>query len=92
MEKIYCQNLSLIKGEKMIKFENGYKYRYEHMDIAALCTVINTIAIIIFDKGAYIGLPANIIGLIYDLHKGCHINNIIIRLSLIVMNIYFLVS
>lgn len=74
----------------MIKFEGGRAYQYEHMDLVAICTLLNTIAIIAFNKGAYIGLPVNILGLIYDLRKGCHINNIVIRLSLIIMNIYFL--
>ena len=74
----------------VIKFENGHRYKYEHMDFAALVTLINTLVIIIWNKGAYIGLPAAIGGLIYDLRKGCHINNVIIRLSLITMNIYFL--
>ena len=74
----------------MIKFEKGYKYCYEHMDLAALMTLLNTLAIIFFNKGAYIGLPVAVIGLYYDLRKGCHINNIIIRLSLIAMNVYFL--
>ena len=73
----------------MIKFENGKKYKYEHMDLAALMTLINTLVIIIWNKGAYIGLPVAVCGLIYDLRNGCHINNIIIRLSLIAMNIYF---
>lgn len=66
------------------------KYKYEHMDLVALCACLNTAAIIIWNKGAYVGLPVNIIGLILDLHRGCHINNIVMRLALIVMNIYFL--
>ena len=74
----------------MIKYEAGKKYKYEHMDLAALLTVINTLAIIIYNKGAYVGLPVAGIGLIYDLWHGCHWNNIVIRLSLIAMNIYFL--
>lgn len=74
----------------MINFENGKKYKYEHMDLVALFGCLNTLAIIAWNKGAYVGLPVNVIGLFYDLKKGCHINNIIMRLSLIVMNIYFL--
>lgn len=74
----------------MIKFENGKKYKYEHMDLVALFGCLNTLAIIAWNKGAWVGLPVNVIGLVYDLKKGCHINNIIMRLSLIVMNIYFL--
>lgn len=73
-----------------INFERGKKYQYEHMDLVALMAFLNTLAIIAWNKGAYVGLPVNIIGLFYDLRKGCHINNIIMRLSLIVMNIYFL--
>lgn len=74
----------------MITFENGRKYQYEHMDLAALMTFINTLVIILWNKGTYVGLPVNLIGLVYDLKKGCHINNVIMRLSLIAMNIYFL--
>ena len=74
----------------MIKFENGYKYKYEHMDLAAFMTLVNTLMIILTNKGAYVGLPVAVCGLIYDLRKGCHINKIVIRISLIVMNIYFL--
>ena len=74
----------------MINFESGFKYKYEHMDLAALMTFLNTIAIIFWNAGAYIGLPVAVCGLVYDLRKGCHINNVIIRLSLIAMNIYFL--
>lgn len=75
----------------MIRFEYGKKYKYEHMDLVALCGCLNTIAIIAWNRGAYVGLPVNIVGLIYDLKKGCHINNVIMRLSLIIMNIYFLI-
>lgn len=67
------------------------QYRFERMDLSALCAVLNTFAIILFNKGAYIGLPVAIIGLIWDLRDGCHINNVIMRLSLIAMNIYFLI-
>lgn len=74
----------------MIKFENGKKYRYEHMDVVALFSVLNTVMIIACNKGAYVGLPVNVIGLFYDLHKGCHISNIVMRLSLIAINVFFL--
>ena len=74
----------------MIRYENGRRYHYEHMDLAALMTLLNTLAIIIYNKGAYVGLPVAVIGLFYDLRKGCHWNNVIMRLSLIAMNIYFL--
>lgn len=74
----------------MIKFERGKNYSYEHMDLAAALTVLNTVAVIAWNKGAWIGLPVAIGGLVYDLWQGCHINNVVIRLALIVMNVYFL--
>ena len=74
----------------MIKFENGKKYKYERMDLVALFGCLNTLAIIAWNKGAFVGLPVNVIGLIWDLREGCHINNVVMRLALIVMNVYFL--
>lgn len=74
----------------MIKFENGHHYKFERMDLAALMMIINLIAIIVFNKGAYIGLPVSILGLIWDLREGRHINNVIIRICTAAMNIYFL--
>ena len=65
-------------------------YQFERMDIAAALCVFNTIVIVVWNKGAFVGLPVNVIGLFIDLKQGCHINNVIMRLSLIVMNIYFL--
>lgn len=67
-------------------------YIFERMDLTALFTVLNLIAIMAFDKGPYIGIPVNIIGLIWDLRQKCHINQIVMRLALIVMNIYFLTA
>ena len=65
-------------------------YQFERMDLAAIFTVFNTIAIIVWNKGAFVGLPVNVIGLIWDLRTKPHINNVVMRLALIVMNIYFL--
>lgn len=39
----------------MIKFESGFKYKYEHMDLAALMTFLNTIAIIFWNAGLMLG-------------------------------------
>lgn len=74
----------------MIKFDNGSKYRFERMDLSAFMMIINLIAIIAWNKGAYIGLPVAVIGLIWDLREGCHINNIVMRITTAIMNIYFL--
>lgn len=77
--------------KEMKKFFNIVNpYKFERMDAAAFFTVLNTIAIIVWNCGAYIGLPVNVIGLWLDLRNRPHINNVIMRLALIVMNIYFL--
>lgn len=65
-------------------------YQFERMDLAAFFAVLNTIAIILWNKGAYVGLPVNIIGLIWDLREKPHINNVVMRLALIALNVYFL--
>ena len=65
-------------------------YQFERMDLAAIFTVFNTIAIIAWNRGAWVGLPVNAVGLIWDLRTKPHINNVVMRLALIVMNIYFL--
>lgn len=65
-------------------------YQFERMDLAASLCILNTIAIIAWNKGPWVGLPVNIIGLFWDLKDGCHLNNVAMRLALIVMNIYFL--
>ena len=65
-------------------------YVYERMDAAAFFAVLNTIAIIVWNCGAWVGLPVNIVGLWLDLRDHPHINNVVMRLALIVMNIYFL--
>ena len=66
------------------------KYRFERMDLAAAFMVLNVIAIISWNKGAYVGLPVNVVGLIQDLREKPHINNVVMRFGLIVMNGYFL--
>ena len=66
------------------------KYHFERMDLAAVFMVLNVIAIIAWNKGAYVGLPVNMVGLIWDLREKPHINNVVMRLGLIVMNGYFL--
>ena len=65
-------------------------YTYERMDAAAFFAVLNTIAIIVWNRGAWVGLPVNVVGLWLDLRDHPHINNVVMRLALIVMNIYFL--
>lgn len=65
-------------------------YRFERMDLTAFFAILNTIAIIVWNRGAWVGLPVNVIGLVWDLCDKPHINNVVMRLALIAMNIYFL--
>lgn len=71
-------------------FDITTSYQFERMDLAAIFAILNTIAIIAWNRGAWVGLPVNVVGLIWDLREKPHINNVIMRLALIVMNIYFL--
>lgn len=66
------------------------RYKFERMDLSALFMVVMVIAIIAWNKGAYIGLPVAMVGLIWDLKDRCHINCVVLRLATIVMNVYFL--
>ena len=65
-------------------------YQFERMDLVAIFAVLNTIAIIVWNRGAWVGLPVNVVGLVWDLRAKPHINNVVMRLSLIAMNVYFL--
>lgn len=65
-------------------------YQFERMDLVAIFAILNTIAIIAWNRGAWVGLPVNVVGLIWDLREKPHINNVVMRLALIAMNIYFL--
>ena len=71
-------------------FELYGPYHFERMDLASALMIVNVITIIVYNKGAYVGLPVALGGLIWDIHDRCHINAIVMRLAVIAMNIYFL--
>lgn len=73
-------------------FNINTKYRFEWNDLRAAAMMINVIAIICFGyAAAYAGLLIAAIGIIKDLsNKNRHLNDILLHLSSVVLNIYFL--
>lgn len=66
-------------------------YKFERMDLASICMIVNVLLLIFTKNGPKWGLVVAICGLIWDLtSRQCHINNIVMRLSVIAMNTYFL--
>ena len=66
-------------------------FRIERADIAALCMMINVILVIFIGfPASWFGLTVACVGLFLDLRKGCHINAVVMRISAMVLNIYFL--
>ena len=66
-------------------------FRIERADLAALCMLVN-VALVIFIgfPASWFGLAVACVGLFLDLRKGCHINAIVMRISAMVLNTYFL--
>lgn len=73
-------------------FNINTKYRFEWNDLRAAAMMINVIAIICFGyAAAYAGLLIAAVGIIKDLsNKNRHLNDILLHLSSVVLNIYFL--
>ena len=66
-------------------------YRFEWGDICAFVQVLNVILIMRFGLiVSWFGLAVAVFGMCRDLTKQPHVNTIIIRLSIIALNIYFL--
>lgn len=67
------------------------KYKFEWNDLRAFITVINVILIMIYGLSiAWFGLAVAIIGVIKDLAVDHRINGLIMHLSSVALNIYFL--
>lgn len=68
------------------------KYHFEWNDLRAAAMMINVIAIIFFGyAAAYAGLIIAAVGIIKDFsNKNRHLNDILLHLSSVVLNIYFL--
>ena len=75
--------------KKFFKIEN--KYNFEWNDLRALVTIINVILIMIFGLSiSWFGLAVAVIGLIKDFTTDRHINGILMHLSSVILNLYFL--
>ena len=66
-------------------------YHFEWNDLRAFISVINTILIMIYGVSiAWFGLSVAIVGLIKDFTTDKRINGIVMHLSNVVLNCYFL--
>ena len=75
--------------KKFFKIEKPYEF--EMNDIRCVINVINTILIIMFGlKVAWFGLALAALGLIKDLMTDRHINGMIMHLSSIILNLFFI--
>lgn len=67
-------------------------YRFEYNDLRAFITVINVILIMIFGLSiAWFGLAVALIGVIKDLKVDRHINGLVMHLSSVALNVYFII-
>lgn len=67
-------------------------YRFEYNDLRAFITVINVILIMIFGLSiAWFGLAIALIGVIKDLKVDRHINGLVMHLSSVALNVYFII-
>ena len=66
-------------------------YKFEWNDLRAAVTLLNVILIMIFGLSiSWFGLLIAVIGLVKDFTSDRHINEILMHLSTLVLNIYFL--
>lgn len=66
-------------------------YKFEWNDLRAVITIINVVLIMIFGLSiAWFGLAVALLGLVRDFTKERHINGILMHLSSVILNIYFL--
>jgi len=81
------------KNNKIKKvFNIEQKYKFEFNDIRAVLTVSNVILIMTFGLSiAWFGLAISLIGFIKDLATDRHINGIVMHLSTIALNVYFII-
>ena len=68
------------------------RYKFEWNDLRAFISVINVVLIMIYGLSiAWFGLAIAVIGVIKDLAVDHRINGLIMHLSSVALNIYFLV-
>lgn len=80
----------MIKVKEFFKIES--KYKFEYNDLRCLITVINVILIMIYGLSiAWFGLAVAVIGVIKDLAVDRYINGLVMHLSSVALNIYFII-
>lgn len=80
----------MTKVKEFFKIES--KYKFEYNDLRCLITVINVILIMIYGLSiAWFGLAIAVIGVIKDLAVDRHINGLVMHLSSVALNIYFII-
>ena len=75
--------------KNFFRIEENYKFEWN--DLRCFITVVNVILIMIYGLSiAWFGLAVAIIGVIKDLTTDRKINGLLMHLSSVVLNIYFL--
>lgn len=80
----------MTRVKEFFKIEESYKFEYN--DLRCAITVINVILIMIFGLSiAWFGLAVALVGIIKDLKVDRHINGLVMHLSSVALNVYFLI-
>ena len=75
--------------KKFFKIEGGYVFEWN--DLRALITLINVILIMVYGLSiAWFGLVVAIVGVIKDLTTDRKINGLVLHLSNVALNLYFI--
>lgn len=66
-------------------------FHWEWQDLRAFITLLNVVLIMIFGLSvSWFGLAVAIFGICKDLSKHRHINDLVIHISGVILNVYFL--
>ena len=80
----------MTRVKEFFKIEESYKFEYN--DLRCAITVINVVLIMIFGLSiAWFGLAVALVGVIKDLKVDRHINGLVMHLSSVALNVYFLI-
>ena len=72
-------------------FSSETKYHFEWNDLRAGITILNVILIMLFGlQVSWFGLAIALFGVCKDFSQHRHINDVLMHLSSVVLNIYFL--
>lgn len=78
------------KVKQFFKIET--KYKFEWNDLRAFITTVNVILIMIYGLSiAWFGLAVAAVGIVKDLTTDRHINGLVMHLSNVVLNMFFLI-